>query len=456
MSKRPAGIPQNILDELMPTVSESTQIRQSLRWDYSQAGAAADEVRSHAIEIKRSERRASEAILDAGQHLIAVKERLQHGQWEDWLQTEFNMSIRTAQRMMDVATKFVAKSDTVSLLGPSVLYLLAGDNTPEAAREEVVERARRGETITQAQAKAIIEEHKPKRLFIDDLRLIVERWIAEAWQQEWPENPSHTNGQFWQEITAWLHATVHTQWSESDLKFAIKQAHAASLPPPLPDGRDSETAAPPSLPPLDMPMPNAPAVKGIAQRVSPYITVWEIQRILAAWAMNIQPFDLRITARYRGDAHWFEARQLLLGLLYRDRDLAQALNNLADIAEQRAKESAEARDGGRGALLDIDDSEWSEAGQQIVQIMRSQAGAPAPDEPTKKTSADSVEEPISDLQSPIIFDPQRLQGFLIAFSVALEQLGEWAAEYGHQVEAGAAARALRVVIERIEADLENR
>ena len=120
-------------------VTETAEIMNGLVWDYAQAGDNAEAVIEHTVEIKRSERRASEAIIEAGKHLLAVKELLPHGAWESWLAAEFTMSDRTAQRMMAVATKFVAKSDTVSLLTPSVLYLLAGDSVPEEAREEVIE-----------------------------------------------------------------------------------------------------------------------------------------------------------------------------------------------------------------------------------------------------------------------------------------------------------------------------
>ena len=69
---------------------------------------------------------------------------------------------------------------------------------------------------------------KPQRdrLWADDLRTIVDAWADENWPGEWPENPSHTNGTFWQQITTWLHKNFDRPWYESDLKFAIKQAAA--------------------------------------------------------------------------------------------------------------------------------------------------------------------------------------------------------------------------------------
>ena len=161
MTRQPTPI--NILDDLMPLGNGAAAIRQALLWDYDQLGADADAVRQHAVEIKLSERRASDAIVDAGRHLIAVRDRLQHGQWQDWLSVEFKMSDRTARRMMAVAEQFDGKTDTVSVLGPSVLYLLAGDSVPEPAREAVIDLAKTGQTVTKAQAQTIIDQHKPPK-----------------------------------------------------------------------------------------------------------------------------------------------------------------------------------------------------------------------------------------------------------------------------------------------------
>jgi hypothetical protein len=77
--------------------------------------------------------------------------------------------------------------------------------------------------------------------------------------------------------------------------------------------------------------------------------VWEIEQALGAWAAQ-QPVDgLRTVARLRGGALWWEVRQVLQGLApltYRDRDLVQALNNVAAQREQ-----AGARGEGRGATV---------------------------------------------------------------------------------------------------------
>lgn len=142
-------------------VTETAEIMSGLAWDYTQAGDNAEAVIEHTVELKRSERRASEAIIETGRHLLAVQELMPHGTWLDWLAVEFKMSKSTAYNMIGIAKRFDGKLPTVGNLTPSVLYLLAGDSVPEEAREEVIQRAAAGETVTKAVAKAVIEEYRP-------------------------------------------------------------------------------------------------------------------------------------------------------------------------------------------------------------------------------------------------------------------------------------------------------
>lgn len=228
MSRKPT--PVNVLDELLPAQSETTVIRQSLRWDYSQAGDAADAVRSHAIEIKRHERRANESVIEAGRHLVAVKDSLSHGQWSDWLATEFSMTDRTAQTLMNIADRFDGKSEIISDLSSTVLGLLAAPSVPDAAIDAVVEASAHGK-VTVADAKQIIAEHKPQpvRPFVEPaLNEPWDPWLRAyrsfgptglaheivGWAQDWTDNkgrtwedvairnPQHANSPFYQDLAA--------------------------------------------------------------------------------------------------------------------------------------------------------------------------------------------------------------------------------------------------------------
>ncbi len=158
----------NILDDLLggapaPKPDTTALIRAALRYDYGLIPAGQrDQVQAAAVEIVRHGRQAQENLIEVGKRLIEVKALLEHGQFADWCETEFQMSARTVQNMMNVARAFDGKSETVSLLTDSTLYLLAAPSTPAAAREKVIGQAQAtGQSPTKAQVKAVIAEHKP-------------------------------------------------------------------------------------------------------------------------------------------------------------------------------------------------------------------------------------------------------------------------------------------------------
>lgn len=198
------------------------EIRRQLRWDYGQvAPVHRKTVEDAAIDIAVAGRRMATNVMQIGQRLNEVKKLLEHGQFTDWCQAEFGMNIRTAQRMMSVAETMGSKSDNLSYLGSSVLYLLAADSTPEAVREAVIEEA-----VSTGTAPSVAEVKKAIRLFVENLRGIVRLWVEEQWLRsgrEIPPNPAHTNGVFWQELTTWMHANISDTWTEADLKAAIRQ-----------------------------------------------------------------------------------------------------------------------------------------------------------------------------------------------------------------------------------------
>lgn len=132
----------------------------ALRYDYAALGAAGPAIRLHALAIKVAEGRANDAVIDAGNHLNAVKASLDHGQWLDWLEVEFAMSDRTARTMMSIAERFGGKMEKFSDLGRSVLGLLSSPSVPDEAVAEVMAAETSIGKVSVAQAKAIIASHK--------------------------------------------------------------------------------------------------------------------------------------------------------------------------------------------------------------------------------------------------------------------------------------------------------
>jgi hypothetical protein len=110
-------------------------------------------------EIKALVRRSAQDIIEIGQKLIEVKERLPHGQFGPWLDTEFGWKTTTAWNFIQVAIKF-SNFEDLDQFAPSALYLLAAPSTPDEARQEALDRAAQGETITHATAKQIVNGYK--------------------------------------------------------------------------------------------------------------------------------------------------------------------------------------------------------------------------------------------------------------------------------------------------------
>jgi hypothetical protein len=113
----------------------------------------------HAEAIRVLERRVVGDIIEIGNRLIAVRDRLEHGRFLDWLSQEFKWSERTAFRYVAVAEAF-GKTDTVSVLeiDAGARYMLAGPTVPEPARETAIKKAERGDRITKAEAEKLIRE----------------------------------------------------------------------------------------------------------------------------------------------------------------------------------------------------------------------------------------------------------------------------------------------------------
>ena len=99
-------------------------------------------------------------IVEIGRLLTECKRRLPHGAWLPWLQREFGWTEQTALNYMrlyeaaDKSKKFLDLDVPVSSL-----FLLTAPSTPEAAREEVIQRAT-GKPLRHREVKAIIAEHR--------------------------------------------------------------------------------------------------------------------------------------------------------------------------------------------------------------------------------------------------------------------------------------------------------
>lgn len=116
-------------------------------------------------EIKERIDTMQRSSIEIGQRLRDVKARLRHGQWGDWLASEFRWSDQTALNLINVAEladqtpKILEFEDRFA---KSALTALAAPSTPPEARQAAMEIAESGEKVTSSKAQQLIAEHKPK------------------------------------------------------------------------------------------------------------------------------------------------------------------------------------------------------------------------------------------------------------------------------------------------------
>lgn len=127
-------------------------------------------VKTATERIKLRMKRTAEDIIEIGKDLIAIKEKLPHGQFLPWIASEFEMSEPTAKNFMAVARRFGDKTLIISDFNPTVLYQLAAPSTPDEVVEQVIEKAASGETVTAKEVKDLKAKLREKEGEINQLK----------------------------------------------------------------------------------------------------------------------------------------------------------------------------------------------------------------------------------------------------------------------------------------------
>ncbi len=99
-------------------------------------------------------------IIETGRDLIEVKYKLEHGKFAGWLDNEFGMAVRTAQRFMRASEWAQDKNDIVSYLTPTTIYMISAKSAPEGVHEKVVERLEKGLYAEPGYIRHVIQEAK--------------------------------------------------------------------------------------------------------------------------------------------------------------------------------------------------------------------------------------------------------------------------------------------------------
>jgi hypothetical protein len=119
-------------------------------------------------KASRIEKTQATAVLEVAAHLAEVHQQYLYRRFEGgfrgWVEDRLKISRQTAYSLLNVHKRFGGQSvKNLDTLPRSALCLLAAPSTPEAARTEVVERAKKGENVSHKQVKRSIDKHKSKR-----------------------------------------------------------------------------------------------------------------------------------------------------------------------------------------------------------------------------------------------------------------------------------------------------
>ena len=117
-------------------------------------------MRERAEQIHGLARATAAGIVQIGQRLTEVKERLGHGRFLKWIEREFAWSDWNAKAFMRVYRCFKSENFSDLQIDVSALYLIAKTSTPEPVRTEAIRRAETGEKVTHATVKAVVAAYE--------------------------------------------------------------------------------------------------------------------------------------------------------------------------------------------------------------------------------------------------------------------------------------------------------
>lgn len=159
-------------------------------------------------EIKTLMKKTVEGIIETGERLSRVKQRLKHGEFMAWIETEIKCHYSTALHFMRVWQTFGEQKKQISDVGinVSVLYLLSAPSTPEKLRTEIVEMAKAGNPVSFAEAKRL------KKIYTDQKD-------SSSQEKQKKTNPVDAVSNF-----------TLAQFETSELKSAEKQQIVAVIP----------------------------------------------------------------------------------------------------------------------------------------------------------------------------------------------------------------------------------
>jgi Protein of unknown function (DUF3102) len=136
-------------------------------FDYDAVDAQTQEMLRGAAEVFERRPDGPVEAIQAGRTLLEVKEKLPHGHFLRWYQTESTWGFNTAARLMHVAKAFGSVEILqIAKFKMSALYILANPKLPKTAQATAISEVAKGRPIGVSRAKeianAILEGKEPR------------------------------------------------------------------------------------------------------------------------------------------------------------------------------------------------------------------------------------------------------------------------------------------------------
>ena len=122
----------------------------------TQAATPASTLEVLTLEVKFYLNQTAQNIIEVGKRLAQAKELVPHGEWQNWLESNFRLSQNTAGRFMQVYKRFGNSATSQSLNQSQMIAMLA---LPEAETEQFIEaKAAEGKPVEDMTIRQMREE----------------------------------------------------------------------------------------------------------------------------------------------------------------------------------------------------------------------------------------------------------------------------------------------------------
>ena len=126
-------------------------------------------LKNAASTLQKKVRSSAVEMIDAGEILETAKEKLGPGLWKSWLQSEAQLSLRSAERLRAVASVFdKIDPEVLDRFTPTALYTLSESRVPQSHRKRAVELAMQGQTVTAGMVRGWVDAMRQTAMANDE------------------------------------------------------------------------------------------------------------------------------------------------------------------------------------------------------------------------------------------------------------------------------------------------